>query len=144
MVWHSAKYCGIVLKGWLILAIFYTFLTSWEKRALFKSKLTIKPKFIWIKKKKVITKSHSYILRLIRWATCNRNFSGLSDRLGNTGKAPNVAIEVAWWPLYLKRTNFWILIFKKWIGLFGPQIKNNGWFHSAKKKRNNLIISDRK
>lgn len=74
----------------------------------------------------------------------NRNFSGLSDRLGNTGKAPNVAIEVAWWPLYLKRTNFWILIFKKWIGLFGPQIKNNGWFHSAKKKRNNLIISDRK
>lgn len=142
MVWHNAKYCGIVLKGWLILAIFYTFLTSWEKRALFKSKLTIKPKFIWIKKKKSNNKITFIYFKVDQMG--NRNFSGLSDRLGNTGKAPNVAIEVAWWPLYLKRTNFWTLIFKKWIGLFGPQIKNNGWFHSAKKKRNNLIISDRK
>lgn len=141
MVWHNAKYCGIVLKGWLILAIFYTFLTSWEKRALFKSKLTIKPKFIWIKKKS--NNKITFIYFKVDQMG-NRNFSGLSDRLGNTGKAPNVAIEVAWWPLYLKRTNFWTLIFKKWIGLFGPQIKNNGWFHSAKKKRNNLIISDRK
>lgn len=142
MVWHNAKYCGIVLKGWLILAIFYTFLTSWEKRALFKSKLTIKPKFIWIKKKKSNNKITFIYFKVDQMG--NRNFSGLSDRLGNTGKAPNVAIEVAWWPLYLKRTNFWTLIFKKLIGLFGPQIKNNGWFHSAKKKRNNLIISDRK
>lgn len=133
MVWHNAKYCGIVLKGWLILAIFYTFLTSWEKRALFKSKLTIKPKFIWIKKKKSNNKITFIYFKVDQMG--NRNFSGLSDRLGNTGKAPNVAIEVAWWPLYLKRTNFWILIFKKWIGLFGPQIKNNGWFHSAKKKK---------
>lgn len=133
MVWHNAKYCGIVLKGWLILAIFYTFLTSWEKRALFKSKLTFKPKFIWIKKKKSNNKITFIYFKVDQMG--NRNFSGLSDRLGNTGKAPNVAIEVAWWPLYLKRTNFWILIFKKWIGLFGPQIKNNGWFHSAKKKK---------
>lgn len=49
----------------------------------------------------------------------NRNFSGFFDRFGNIGKVFNVVIEVVWWLLYFKRINFWILIFKKWIGFFG-------------------------
>lgn len=34
--------------GWMIMPIFYTFLTSWEKRVVvfFKSKFKLKPKFI--------------------------------------------------------------------------------------------------